>query len=263
VKLESIRPAPRKLGPVIAWAPAHEAFHLLARVLPSAGSIPPLQLTRDAILAVETHLAQGISSLPFGVLAGALCRDPATKLEYLLVDEVIPARTWLTAADPIAQLSTELESLLSGLALRRRLAIGWYIGGIGDELRLDPDTTALHRQLFPEPWQVVLLREDTADAPRCAIIRHESMTAQSYVIPFFEQMPEPASPRQAAEPPTVVRWVDYRAAEPAARVTLPEPRKQASAAKTDRAHDSRRRLVLFALAALVLLEALWAYRVLQ
>ena len=209
----STQPIRRTRGPAIAWAPAHDSYYVLAGVLRNGRGTPPLHLTQSAILVLEAHLRESASSLPFGLLTGGLFVCPKTKLEYLLIDEAVRAPTELTADDPGAQLAEALHSLTLQATQRGKLTIGWYIGGMGAELQLDREAVGVHRELFREPWQVVLLHDRDASVETGALMRFEALTERSYAVPFFELLPEKSARGKETERRTAIRWANYRAAE--------------------------------------------------
>ena len=202
----------RKRGPALAWTPTQDSYYELAQVLRREGRLP-LYLTQTAILEFEAHLRESSLPLPFGLLAGDICVCPQTKLEYLLVDTVPRARVELGGDDPYAQLAEELQSLASEQSGKRKAAIGWYLGGLADDLTLDDDVTRLHEQLFPERWQLALVRGAASGAERGAFLRYESIWHRWYSIPFFEFLPERAGQKKG-ERRTAIRWENYRADEP-------------------------------------------------
>ena len=201
----------RKRGPALNWAPTDDTYYELAQLLHSEARTP-LYLTQPAILECEAHLRETSSPLPFGLLAGEICVCRETELEYLLVDTVCPARTELSEDDPYAQLAEELKSLAAEQAAQSKLAIGWYLGGLADDLTLDNDVTVVHRALFPERWQVALLRGN-ADVDRGAFLRFEDLWSRWYSIPFFESLPEHAG-HEKGERGTAIRWANYSASAP-------------------------------------------------
>jgi len=207
--------ARRKRGPAIAWAPSQNSQNELARRLGSAIGATPLYLTQSAIVELEAHLRESSSPLPYGLLAGDVCLCPQTQVEYLLIDTVTRARVELTENDPYAQLSDELRSLISEQAKHQKLAIGWYLGGLADDLTLDSEATDVHRELFPERWQIALLQGELSGAERGALVRFERTGNYWYSIPFFEE--SNGAGRTKGERHTALRWANYRADEP----TLP------------------------------------------
>jgi len=203
----------RKRGPALAWTPTQDSYYELAEKLRSEGRLP-LHLTQTAILEFEAHLRESSLPLPFGLLAGDVCVCPQTKLEYLLVDTISRAGVELGGEDPYAQLADELQSLASGQSRKHKVAIGWYLGGLADDLTLDADVTRLHELLFPERWQLALVRGAASGAERGAFLRYESIWTRWYSIPFFEFLPERAGQKKG-ERRTAIRWENYRADEPA------------------------------------------------
>lgn len=232
--MKTIRPIRRKRGPVITWAPAHDSYYIVASMLRGAAGIPSIHVTQASLLEVESDLAAARTPVPFGLLTGQYCVTPDTKIEYLLIDEVRPAFTTLSSSDPTAQLAAELRSLRSDATRLRKLVLGWYIGGMDDDLRLDPDVTDLHRELFPEPWASVLVRNEATEIQLGAFFRYQPVTAQLYSIPFFELVPDPPRRAGSAELRTVVRWANYRARESVLPLasppspTTPTPRPSAA-----------------------------------
>ena len=137
----------RKLGPAIAWTPAHDAYHIVASMRPGASGIPPLHVTQRALLQLHSQIERRHTELPFGLLSGALCLAPESKTHYLLIDEATAARRALTADEPLEQLSTELRALAAEAESGQKLALGWYLGGMDDDLEVDPEVAALHPEL--------------------------------------------------------------------------------------------------------------------
>ncbi|MFL5618206.1 MAG: hypothetical protein ACJ79A_07415 [Gemmatimonadaceae bacterium] len=215
----------RKRGPALTWVPTQDTYYELARILRSEAGAP-LHLTQAAILDFEAHLKESSSPLPFGLLAGDVCICPETKLEYLLVDTVSRTRIELRADDdPYVQLAQELRSLAAEQSRRRKLAIGWYLGGLADDLTLDEDVTGLHRALFPERWQVALVRGLASGVELGAFLRYEVIWSRWYSIPFFEFLPERAG-YSRNERRTAVRWTNYSTTEPARRIDELEASEQ-------------------------------------
>jgi hypothetical protein len=219
----------RKHGPALAWTPTRDSYYELAQKLRSEGRLP-LYLTQAAILEFEAHLQESSLPLPFGLLAGDVCVCPQTKLEYLLVDTVARARVELGGDDPYAQLAEELQSLASAHSGKGKAPIGWYLGGLADDLTLDDDVTRLHEQLFPERWQLALVRGAASGAERGAFLRYEAIWRRWYSIPFFECLTERAAHKKG-ERRTAIRWENYHADEPA----RPLDESEASVQKVDAA----------------------------
>ena len=204
----------RKLGAAIAWEPAHDAYYIVAGMRPGAAGIPPLCITQRALLQLRSQIEQRRSELPFGLLSGVQCVAPESETHYLLVDEITAARRELTPDEPIEQLRTELRALASDAERRQKFALGWYLGGMDDDLELDPEVAALHHELFPEAWQIVLLTGQASGEEQGAILRFEARSDRFYLIPFSELLPEAAGRGEAKEAHTAVQWTNYRTAHP-------------------------------------------------
>jgi hypothetical protein len=220
VSKKSVRPVRRVLGPSIQWTPAHEAYYLLASILRHTRGTPPLYVTQVALLELEAHLTENPASLPFGLLAGKLCVCPQTKLLYLLLDDVTRSRSELSDEEDLrSQIKAELQALTSDAVEREKMIVGWYIGGIGEDLKLDSGTIGLHRELFPEPWQVVLVHDTESGTEKGAFVRAEPFSDRTYPTPFFEALPEKAARGKGGEHLTTLRWINYRSAEPVSPLT--------------------------------------------
>jgi hypothetical protein len=206
--MKTIRPIRRRQGPTISWIPASDSYSIVAGLLRS-GSALPLHAAQSAIVDLEARLATDPAQVSFGLLVGAWCITPDTHEEYLLVDEVIPGRGELSSSDPVAELAAQLRALAAASTSRKRLVLGWYLGGMDDDLQLDADTQRLHTSLFPEPWQVLLLRNAPSSVQRGGFFRYARMSDRFYSVPFFELLPE--GQRSPGDPRTAVRWSNYRA----------------------------------------------------
>ena len=204
----------RKLGPAIAWAPAHDAYYIVASMRPGAAGIPPLHVTQRALLQLHSQIERRRAALPFGLLSGALCLAPESSTHYLLIDEATAARRALSADEPLKQLSTELRALAAEAESGQKLALGWYLGGMDDDLEVDPEVAALHHELFGEAWQIMLVSGQASGAEQGEFRRFESQSERFYPIPFSELLQETGWHREASEPRTAVRWTHYRTTRP-------------------------------------------------
>jgi len=208
VTTHSVRRIRRERGPSIAWSPRHDAYYVLAGLLPGASQIPALALTQATLLEVEALRRGDTSPVIFGLLAGHLCVDPGDKADYLMVDEVVRSRTSLSADDPTTELATEIRSLAADVLRRDKLPIGWYLEGMAGDVAPDPELRDLHAELFPEPWQFLLLRDDGSQGARGALIRIERRSQRSYAIPFLELLPA-SKVRGQMNARTALHWTNY------------------------------------------------------
>jgi hypothetical protein len=213
VRNQSMRRVRRRPNPAIAWIPTHDPYYVVAGILATSIGLPSLHMTQRTLLDLRGKLRDEQATLPYGLLAGELFVDADSNAEILLIDEVVSARAELTEFNLRSQLQSELRSLSSRAQKRGKLAIGWYVGGIGEDLQLGDEDLALHREMFPEPWEVVLLHDNTAGIERGAFVRFESMTNRSYAIPFFETLSNRGS-GDITERRTALQWANYRPDEP-------------------------------------------------
>jgi hypothetical protein len=208
----SVRRLERKLGRAVSWEPTHDVFFRFADMLSTSRRVPPLYVAQAALRSVELSLRAGGSPIPFGLLAGNLCVCPRTSQDYLLIDEVIPARLDPGVAHDPDDLIREMRGAARAAASRGQLAIGWYQGD-ADVLELVArEDVALHCAMFPEPWQVMLLRDGVDGLRHGSFVRIEPADKRPYAIRFFELQEETAFSQNRALR-TVVRWENYQTSE--------------------------------------------------
>lgn len=208
----SVRRLERKLGRAVSWEPTHDVFFRFADMLSTSRRVPPLYVAQAALRSVELSVRAGGSPIPFGLLAGSLCICPRTGQEYLLIDEVIPARLDPGVAHDPDDLIREMRGATRSAESRGRLPVGWYQGD-ADVLELVArEDVALHCAMFPEPWQVMLLRDGVDGLRHGSFVRIEPADKRPYAIRFFELQEETAFSQNRALR-TVVRWENYQTSE--------------------------------------------------
>jgi len=206
-----VRAVWRRWGSPIRWRPTDDMYYMVA-ALRTAANLPTLCITQPALLEFESTIRQSRTRMPYGILAGQFCVCPETGEEYLLIDDVRPARAELTEGNFADTLRIELRSLADQAAKRGKLLIGWYVSGIGGDLRLEQEDLDLHRGMFPEAWQIALLHDNSDGTERAGIMRFESMTQRLYPTPFFEMLSETADAKPGeGDVVTVLGWVNHRA----------------------------------------------------
>jgi hypothetical protein len=184
----------------------------LVAALRTGADLPTLGITQTALLDLEAAIQQSRTRMPYGILAGHFCVCPETGEKYLLIDDVRPARAELTDRNFADGLRAELRSLADQAARRGKLLIGWYISGTGDDLRLEDEDLDLHREMFPEAWQAVLLHDNADGTERAALMRFESMTQRLYASPFFEMVSDTTVGKSGGgDLVTVLPWSNHRA----------------------------------------------------
>jgi hypothetical protein len=218
-----VRAVWRRWGSPIRWRPTHDTYYLAA-ALRTGANLPTLGITQTALLDLGAAIQQSRTRMPYGVLAGQFCVCPETAEQYLLIDDVRPARAELTDRNFADGLRAELRSLAGLAAKRGKLLIGWYISGTGDDLRLEPEDLDLHREMCPEPWQIVLLHDNSGGTERAALMRFESMTQRLYASPFFEMPPDaPDAKSGDGDLVTVLGWTNHRADQNPSRRSEAQP----------------------------------------
>ena len=203
------RPIQRKLGRAVAWEPTHDAYYLVAELLTSSRKLPPVYIDQAALRTVETRLLEGDVPFTFGLLAGNHYRCPRLRREYLLIDTVMAAHIEPTGRSMKAALTQELWALSAIAKKHGRLTIGWYLGGAQVLEPLTRDDMALHTAIFPEPWQIMLVRDGFESVRHGAFIRIEPTESRPYAIRFFELLPGSLSADDHALP-TALHWANYR-----------------------------------------------------
>jgi hypothetical protein len=206
-----VRQVRRRIGETITWTPAHDAHYMVAAMRGASRTAPPLHVTQSALVQLETLLATDDTPVPFGLLLGSMCLAPEAPGPYLLVNDMTPSTADLTPEDPVTQLTKALRSLVTAAARRRSLVIGWYIGGMGDDLSLDEEILSMHGQLFPEPWHVLLVHGRAAGFVQGAFLRIDPIELRLFPTPFAEALPEWKRRKASEETPSAVQWSSYRA----------------------------------------------------
>jgi hypothetical protein len=221
-----MRQVRRRIGETIAWTPAHDAHYMVAAIRGASRNAPHLHVTQAGLAHLETLLATNDTPVPFGLLLGSMCLDPDTRSTYLLVDDAAPSSADLTPEDPLAQLTAELQLLITGASRRRRRTrvLGWYIGGMGDDLSLDDEIPSMHRRLFPEPWHSVLVHGGDGSDGHGAFFRLDPVEQRLFRAPFAESLPKGWRRHTTGETPSAVRWSSYRANRPVVPLETPRPR---------------------------------------
>jgi hypothetical protein len=224
------RPLP--LDRVVKWLPRDDAFYLLAAVMTSA-SAEPLVVPREVLLQVERHLRDPGATRGCGILHGAMCACPRTRIRYLLIEGAVRAVTAITEHEPPMATVERLRALVREVERRGKRVVGWYRGGAAIVPRLSPRDVAVHRELFPDAWRVALLRDMAAPGQAGAFVRVEPVDGRAYLVPFQEVLPR-AGWRDREAGRTAVVWRNYRPereVEPLTEVTaaVPAPAPEALA----------------------------------
>jgi proteasome lid subunit RPN8/RPN11 len=117
-------------------------------------------LNRSAYIRVTVH-GDSAEVEVGGVLVGQWCTDEKTGEQFVMVNHAIPARhtrqgsVYLTfTQDSLVDLHEQIEKRFEGERI-----VGWYHTHPRMGIFLSNYDTWLHKNFFPEPWQVALVVE--------------------------------------------------------------------------------------------------------
>jgi proteasome lid subunit RPN8/RPN11 len=118
-------------------------------------------LERAAYIRVSVHSCSSDTVEVGGVLVGDWCMDEETGEEFVIVKHALPARHTLQGSvyltftqDSLVDLHDQIEKRFEGERI-----VGWYHTHPRMGIFLSHYDTWLHKNFFPEPWQVALVVE--------------------------------------------------------------------------------------------------------
>lgn len=200
------------LDQTVRWLPLHDAFYLLAEVMTSTRAVP-LVVMQEALLRTEAHASSEVYGSTCGVLCGAQYRDPKSGTTYLLVEGIERAVRLDLGGDPDASLAADLSKAIASAERTGRTVVGWYRFDVALSHKIPATDAGIHRSLFPEPWQVGLLRDGADGEGTGAFIRVEPTEGRAFPIPFFELIPRKRA-RARGPKRTSIEWSNYSAESP-------------------------------------------------
>ncbi|HEU6450634.1 MAG TPA: hypothetical protein VFT57_04385 [Gemmatimonadaceae bacterium] len=235
------------LDQTVRWLPLHDAYYLLAEVMTSARALP-LVVMQEVLLQVEMHASSEVYGSTCGVLCGAHYRDPGSGAGYILVEGIERATRVYRDADPEASLAVDISRAIDAAERAGRTVVGWYRFDVALFPRLPVADAGMHRALFPEPWQVALLRDGADGEGSGVFMRVEPTEGRAFPIPFFELIPKKRA-RGRGPKRTSVQWRNYNAESevvplPMEAYRSPAPRR-AKRSKTNGAPASAPRVGIF------------------
>jgi len=194
---------------LVKWLPLDDGYYLLASVMTSTRAAPVF-VTQKALLQVEAHQVRAVGAHACGILCGAGCVDPATGMEFVLIEDTAPAVRTATINDADAALAADLSRVIAQLERSGRRIMGWYRCDVPLGQLISIQNVGLHRSLFGQPWQVSLFRDGVMGQGRGALIRVEPNEGRAFSIPFVEIS---AHRRLHSHAPllTSINWLNYRA----------------------------------------------------
>ena len=118
-------------------------------------------LNRAAYIRVSVHSCSTDTVEVGGVLVGEWCTDKESGEQFVIVKHALPARHTLQGSvyltftqDSLVDLHEQIEKRFEGERI-----VGWYHTHPRMGIFLSHYDTWLHRNFFPEPWQVALVVE--------------------------------------------------------------------------------------------------------
>jgi hypothetical protein len=196
------------LDQMVRWLPLDDAYYLLAEVMTSTRALP-LVVMQGTLLQIEMHASSEVYGSTCGVLCGAPYRDPKSEAAYLLVEGIERATRVERLGDPEASLAVDLSRAVDAAEHAGRMVLGWYRFDVALSPRIPLADVGVHRSLFPEPWQVALLRDGADGEGSGAFVRVEPTEGRAFPIPFFELVPHRRG--RGAAKHTSVQWRNYSA----------------------------------------------------
>lgn len=193
---------------LVKWLPLDDGYYLLASVMTSTRAAPVF-VTQKALLQVEAHQVRAVGNHACGILCGAGCVDPATGMEFVLIEDTAPAIRTATINDADAALAADLSRVIAQLERSGRRIMGWYRCDVPLGQLISIQNVGLHRSLFGQPWQVSLFRDGIMGQGRGALVRVEPNEGRAFSIPFVEIS---AHRRVHSHAPllTSISWLNYR-----------------------------------------------------
>jgi proteasome lid subunit RPN8/RPN11 len=156
-------------------------------------------VTRPAYIRICVHACSAEVEVG-GALIGQWCLDDQTGEEYIVVKHVLPARhtrqgsVYLTfTQDTIVDLHDQIDQRFEGEKI-----IGWFHTHPRMGVFLSHYDTFLHRNFFPEPWQVALVVEPFSSVAGFFIRQTDGTFDPTRYFGFYEM--------DGAFGRSVVRW---------------------------------------------------------
>jgi proteasome lid subunit RPN8/RPN11 len=156
-----VRPIVSGGSPRRARIPLHRAQRWLAEG--ENGRRPGIQVfvTQTAYKAINNHANSDLDNEVGGWLAGRWCRDIDTKVEYVVVEALLPAQQVRSGSTFLTFTHDSQVAMLAALEERyaKKGIVGWYHTHPRMGLFLSGYDSWLHDHFFPHPWQVALVVE--------------------------------------------------------------------------------------------------------
>ena len=163
-------------------------------------------VTRAAYIRICVHACSADVEVG-GALIGQWCQDEESGHEFIIVKHVLPARhtrqgsVYLTfTQDTIIDLHDQIEQRFEGEKI-----VGLFHTHPKMGIFLSHYDTFLHRNFFPEPWQVALVVEPFSSVAGFFIRQADGTFDPTRYFGFYEM--------DGANGSSIVRWQNLRKAE--------------------------------------------------
>jgi len=165
-------------------------------------------VTQPAYARVYVHAASDLDNEVGGVLVGQWYSDQATGEQFIVAENVIPAR--YTRQSPVYLTFTKDSLIYFHTAIERRYPgkriVGWYHTHPRMDVFLSHYDIWLHRSFFPELWQVALVVEPHTSTAGFFIRQTSGILDPTRYFGFYEM--------NGTRGRSLVRWQNlYRARE--------------------------------------------------
>jgi len=156
-----VRPIVSGGSPRRARIPLHRAQRWLAEGENERTDGIQVFVTQTAFKAINNHANSDLDNEVGGWLAGRWCRDFDTKVEYVVVEALLPAQQVRSGSTFVTFTHDSQVAMLAALEERyaKKGIVGWYHTHPRMGLFLSGYDTWLHDHFFPHPWQVALVVE--------------------------------------------------------------------------------------------------------
>ena len=155
------------------------------------GSLKPLVavfMTQPAYSRICVHSSSDMINEVGGVLVGEWCVNAKQGEQFIIIEHALPARhtrqgsIYLTfTQDSLIDIHEQIDTHYKGKKI-----VGWYHTHPRMGIFLSHYDTWLHKNFFPEPWQVALVVEPHASLGGCFVRQREGLLDPSRYFGFYE-----------------------------------------------------------------------------
>jgi hypothetical protein len=211
--LEHLNRRPIPIDQSIVWKPLHDSHYIVASLQSGDGGRRKI-FVRQQVLGRIQGAARAHGRRALGLLLGQLYRCPVSGADYLVVEAVdqqsaVSDENEIGGAIGDALAAREAGREQHGLESSdaRLGVIGWYRGAAVLANKPSAATAAVHKSLFSQPWQLVLVVGEGSDGSSGAIFLHDMVNSRWFVAPFYELLSHVATATQPK--PTLINWPEY------------------------------------------------------